>query len=488
MIETKATNDSDGARSTYVNAQIREKEVEFAEIELRLRRMVLELLQPSVKKTKELDYLVEELRNSSKTVEQQIREIMVDTSVTKNRVASIDCFYEMLDAEAKARQLTDKQLEDKIIAVSSDVEFKLMNTVEKDDKIQRKMEELEANLAKMETTNSTCFVELETKITDINRQTLQAQQDHDVRIGEQEIELSNLNLKIFGSDGLSRQLQTDQKMIRTEVDSIQKTIAIVSARALRTSDLEDTIDSLREQLTDFETDQNELSNNMTSMFQNLRDDIALKNSQAAARTATYMQKMRKEYQMELLENKGIREGIEQWKYQARTGNDEIKKEVDRMALRTEECLRIARIDIDQLLANSEIVKLKVEVDENTQRAYEKAERAFNGTQSLAEATTHITSVIKILLEATKLNFQMDDGLLDKMVKDKIMNKNILDGDSIVKVLKELRWSMINQASMALNEGPAKKTRLPTVYKPANGSQAHNDPFPGLQKSAPVSAR
>lgn len=445
----------------------REKEMEFAEIELRLRRMVLELLRPTVKKTKELDYSAIEMTKNYEKIQEEMAEFKAEQSAIRSRVGNINTFHEMFDNEVKKRQLFSTKVEEKLITLSADVEAKMLHRTEQDFKLERKVDQMEEDHEAFMTSSAAQNEALDEQIKELSQQVFTTRQEHDVRIGDQDMELSNLTLKIFGSDGLSRKLQEDQKLARAEIEMVQKNISAIAARATKSFDLEDTIEDIRKQLADLETDQTNLAESCTNMFKNLKDDISQKGCQTASRTAIYMQKMRKEYQQELLECHGMREDLDKLKFQTQAISEELKKAVERAGTRTEESLRIARIDIDMLMNNREIEWLKEEINENIQKIYEKAEKAFSGTQSLANATIHITSVIKMIMEAAKLNYQMDDGVLDILITENVLKSDILKGDSVVKVLKELRWSLINQASLALNQGPAKMTtRLPSLGKPS----------------------
>lgn len=418
-IQTTAQRTSTAAAAAAVADLMRlerEEEVKVAELESRLRTMVIEVLKPTIDRTSLLTNEYKRLSVNEQRLSQRMDGVCDQMERLKARVEAMDEFQRRLDQcwaredELEVRQQNHQRETEQRMEI-------LKNRIEmQDSKCARLQRAIELAIQDVESCTQRT-VELRNLMEEGFRDTSDKLYDEVRRLDEAikfvEKNLGNLRVEVWGPEDCSEEilppsLRRLDRQMRMATGLLQETVDDVT----KLKRLDQEMVQLRQQNVVIEDElgvaigsYRELAAKVDSMAQDMKDELRRVSNMMAAFSANLMQEVRQMSSGDVKTVKEMRLEIEGFVQETQEAMKRLHASLDANSRQVEAIIKEVRTDLEGL--DTRRKKDKQGLEEDMLRLRDRMGNVNDGSASALRGLEHISNVVSMSLQSERMSVALD---------------------------------------------------------------------------------
>eukprot|EP00929_Paragymnodinium_shiwhaense_P032649 TRINITY_DN18069_c0_g1_i1.p1 TRINITY_DN18069_c0_g1~~TRINITY_DN18069_c0_g1_i1.p1 ORF type:complete len:671 (-),score=226.57 TRINITY_DN18069_c0_g1_i1:228-2240(-) len=381
---------------------IAEREVEFAELETRIRKYNLDLLQPTIRKTSMMEQVVADLREEFSKTAALVAELTRTSAKVENQVLAVESFREEMSKWDSERREAQASFVENMSTMKQDLDM-FRYSLEREDasihSIQRTVDRAVEEIQRVQAASDTLQTHVNARIGQQNKLLNGTKADLEVRLIALETKHNRLSDELWGeATGLTK--------VTRDLSKTDETVAFLSKEILRmehekahVSQLEAIQGEVNRGIGETNANVFTLKKTLDTMLSDVKDHFKTATNTVAAHSATMLSEVRNSYQVELERSASLRSECTKFMDEARQEIKELSEQMNTSSASVANDLRLVKSDVD------EVSKLRKRDRGNTElearQLAEQVQLARKSADSMASAVEHLSTVITIMLESER---------------------------------------------------------------------------------------
>eukprot|EP00927_Polykrikos_kofoidii_P077729 TRINITY_DN74646_c0_g1_i1.p1 TRINITY_DN74646_c0_g1~~TRINITY_DN74646_c0_g1_i1.p1 ORF type:complete len:691 (-),score=166.17 TRINITY_DN74646_c0_g1_i1:57-2129(-) len=410
-----------------------EREVEFAEMETRIRKFNIELLTPTIRKISTTEKVLDDLWEQVRRTQSMLGELTHTSMKVEQQVAVVDSFREEMskwDAERVRMQL---HITETISLMKQEMD-QFRYTLEREDSsihsLQRTMDRTVGELTKVQASSDLMRNHVNHSIAQNTKLLNATKTDLEVKLITAETKLNRLSDELWGeATGLNK--------VTRHLAATDETVAFLSRELVRmekekanVSQLESVQEEVNSLIRETTSNVSILKKTLDTMIGDVKDHFRTATNTVAAHSAAMLSEVRASYQEELERSTQVRTDCVRFMKEAKSHIASLEAGIGRATNQTEEMMSKVATDVDEVSKLRRRDRSNVELEYKTIR--EQVAIARSSSDAVAKCLKHLREVMVMLLQseqaASALSVQ-DDSDRAKVALVGYRDKNATTGAS-----------------------------------------------------------
>jgi hypothetical protein len=391
------------AQSVFPTQQDREREVELAELETRILKKNLELIQPSIRKTSVMEQEMAELRAELHRSTMMITDLARVSIKVEEQVVVVESFREEMSKWENERRAVQAHVAEALSNMKLDLDAYRYSLERKDASIhgmERTMDRLVGELSKLQEGSEAVRQHVELRLAQTGKVLNSTKTDIEVKLITLETKQNRLSDELWGEvTGLARAIANIQKT-NDIVMSLSEGMKRMQTDKADVGQLEAVQDDVNELVRDANTTVTTLKTTVDSMVNDLKSHFNTATNTVAAHNATMLSEVRESYQKELNQAAELRHEVTRFMQDTQksvsrlenivdTGQEHTYDMVSKVSSEVEDLNKARRRDNTDYTLAGQTMKEQVRVVSNT-------------SESVGKCLEHISSVVAVMLKSDRV--------------------------------------------------------------------------------------
>lgn len=386
----------------------KEHELEIAEMETRLRQMVLELLKPTIHKTSRLTFELETLSEKVGQHSGQLEEMLELQQKVSQQMEMIDIFRD----EMAKRGADMRAFEAKCIEEQQSVRRELENFRHSFEQNKSVLAQLTRNVERAMSEVTMLQEELDKASKDLsdrldNQSKTQTEEFQRVHIRADGLEKAHYQLhdELWGEDTGLKKIEKDLgstnrsvRSILEEIEGLKKHKDILDALGSRQ-------DSCEEKLMTTQDISGNLQESVERVAEKTEHQLRDASNLMAAHSASLLKEVRGSLKEELGHSQRLRTDVMTFMRDTQTSMVELRCNLETTVSQTEAVAKEVRIDLEEVNSKRKIDKLSLEAELKAFR--QRIGGAFEHSEALLRGLEHIAGVLSVALQSERISAALD---------------------------------------------------------------------------------
>jgi len=379
-----------------------EREVEFAELEMRIRKYNLDLLQPTIRKTTLMEQVVEELREQVLKTSSTVGDLSRTSSKVDQQVIVVENFREEMARWDAERRQAQAQAAESLSVMKQDLDT-FRYALEREDSsihsIQRTVDRAVDEIQKVQAGADSLQHHVNSRIVQQNKLLNGTKADLEVRLISLETRHNRLSDELWGeATGLTK--------VTRDLSKTDETVAYISRELVRmehekahVTQLEAVQGEVNRGIGETNANVSTLKKTLDTMLHDVKEHFRTATNTVAAHSATMLSEVRSAYQEDLTRSAKLRTDCTSFMTDARSDIGRLEDTIGKTSGMME--AKVGKIQSDV----EEVGKLRKRDRGNTEveqkMLHEHVLNARGSSESMAKCLEHLSSVISIMLESER---------------------------------------------------------------------------------------
>jgi hypothetical protein len=394
-----------GAGTAHIggNAHEHEREIETAELETRIRRFNLELVQPTIRKVTLFEHEMADFRNELVRSTTMINDLARIANKVDEQVIVAQGFREEMGKWENERRTAQANTSETIANMNQDLDNFRYSLERKDAQIhsmQRTMDRMVGELSKLQEGNEALRHHVETRQAQHSKILNGAKTDLEVKIIALETKHHRLSDELWGEEtGLARATMNITKT-NDLVMSLSEEMKRMQHDKANVMQLEAVQDDVNELIRDANSNVTMLKQTVDTMVNDVKQHFKTATNTVAAHNATMLSEVRASYQEELSHTAKLRTDVMEYMKNTEANIKRLEETLDSGQGKTSEMVKIVSEQVDDLNRFRKRDNSEFSVQGLTMK--EQISKVSTSSETVAKGLEHLSSVLSILMNSNRV--------------------------------------------------------------------------------------
>eukprot|EP00921_Rhytidocystis_pertsovi_P013892 GHVQ01022582.1.p1 GENE.GHVQ01022582.1~~GHVQ01022582.1.p1 ORF type:complete len:525 (-),score=92.95 GHVQ01022582.1:258-1832(-) len=383
---------------------VREREVEFAEFETRMRKLIVDLLEPTIQRVSRQQVELDAVRSLLEKHTQSLAEVSLVAVKVQQQITAVEQFREEMNRWDLHRRSQESKVNEDTTLMKQELESFRYN-----------LERKEGTLESMQRTVDRVVSEIN-RAMDIQDQHKQHNDDRMDQLNKNfqgfrkdiEIQLISLESK---HNSLADELWGEETGLAKVTGELNRTNQIVSVLNEETKKLQkgkastDKLNSLQEEVNTSAatavSDISQLRTTVDKVVDQVKDHFKTAANTIAAHNATMLSEVRQSYTEELQHAARVRTDVISLMEETKNHLSNLGNTVDSSKEQTNAMVTEVRLDLEEL--NKKRKRDKSNQDIENRQLKKRLGGVFDNSDLVLKGLEHITGVLAVLLESDRVS-------------------------------------------------------------------------------------
>lgn len=380
-----------------------EREIEIAELETRIRRFNLELIQPTIRKATLMEHEMADLRAEVQNSSRQVQDLTQVAAKVDEQVVIVEGFREEMSKWENERRTGQAHVAETLASAKQDMDGFRYSLERKDAAIhsmQRTMDRLVGELSKLQEGSESLRQHLELRLAQTGKVLNSAKTDLEVKLIALETKHNRLSDELWGEEtGLARATMNITKT-NDLVMSLSEEMKRMQHDKANVTQLEGVQDDVNELIRDANCNVTVLKQTVDTMVNDVKQHFKTATNTVAAHNATMLSEVRSSYQEELDHAKALRTEVKQFMRDTQKSVDRLMGNVDTSQDQTAELVKKVSADVSELGRDRKLDNSNFQVAAQSMKS--EITKVSIGSEAVAKSLVHLTDVIGIMLKSDRV--------------------------------------------------------------------------------------
>jgi len=390
-----------------------EREIEIAELETRIRRFNLELMQPTIRRATSLEQEIQALRAEFQRSTLVLSDLARTSTKVEEQVVVVESFREEMNKWDSERRAVQAHIAESISNMKQDMDTFRYSLERKDSTIhsqQRTMDRVVGELSKLQETGEALRQQVDYRLNQQSQTINIAKTDLETQLVELQSKHNRLSDELWGEEtGLAR-ATANITNTNNLVMSLREEIQRMHFGKADVAQLEQVQDDVNELIRDANSNVTTLKQTVDTMVNDVKQHFKIATNTVAAHNATMIAELRSSYQEELSNAAKLRTEVGNFMRDTKKHIGTLENSVKHGHEQTSEMVKKVSSDVEKVSGERKRDNSMFEVCAQTMQ--EQLSRVYGSSETVARALEHLSSVISTMLEsdriASALSVQDDD--------------------------------------------------------------------------------
>jgi myosin heavy subunit len=380
-----------------------EREVEIAELETRIKRFNLDIVQPTIRKTAIMEKEVAALRNEVETNSNKLIELSTVANKVEEQVVTVESFREQMSKWDHERRAVQAHVAETLSSMRQDMDNFRYSLERKDSSIhsmQRTMDRLVGELSKVQEGSEALRQHVELRLAQTGKILNGAKTDLECKLIAQETKLNRLSDELWGEEtGLARatsQIKTTNDLVMSLSEEMKR----MQHDKANVSQLEAVQDDVKNLIHDANYSVSVLKQTVDTMVADVKAHFKTATNTVAAHNASMLSEVRESYQEEMRKSDALRTEVMQFMQETKENVSRIETTVGTSEEGMWGQVKKVSEDVGELSRNRKRDNDNFGLQGQTFK--EQISKVSSTSENVAKCLEHLGSIIAVMLKSERV--------------------------------------------------------------------------------------
>lgn len=380
-----------------------EQEIAIAELETRIRRFNLQLIQPTITKTMLMEQEMADLRGELQQSTARITDLTRVAIKVEEQVVSVEGFREEMSKWETERRAVQAHVAESLANQKQDLDSYRYSLERKDASIhslQRTMDRLVGELSKVQEGSEALRQHVELRLSQSGKVLNSSKTDLESKLIVLETKHNRLSDELWGEEtGLARATANITKT-NDLVMSLSEEMKRMQHDKANVTQLEAVQDDVNELIRDANLNVTMLKQTVDTMVNDVKAHFKTATNTVAAHNATMISEVRASYQEELSHTASLRTDVMQFMKETQANVERMERDVNDGQQQTSALVKKVSVDVDDLHRSRKRDNSEFNLDHLTMK--EQISKVSTSSETVAKCLEHLGSVMQIVLKSERV--------------------------------------------------------------------------------------
>lgn len=448
-------------------------EVMYAEMENRLRAMILEVLQPTIQKASLLQSEVENVKGIVSQHTKNINEVQLTQVKAQEQVSMIDHFKEEMGKWDQQRRYHEARVTEDQTFLKQELDGFRYNLEQKESALHhlnRGVDRAVAELNRLQEMQDSLKGLCEERLDESSKRVNATRAELEVQISSLELKHHALTDQLWGEEtGLAKVTGELHKTNKT-VEKLQQDMLQVQTGKAESEQLERLQEDVGQLVREANSSMTSLKQTVGNVVNDVKEHFRTASQTIAAHNAAFISEVRSSYRDELAQAAALRGEVQDFMNRTTTSISDLDNRVAESTVQTESLVKEVRADMEEL--NRKRKRDKTSVDIEMKNLKKRLGDVFENSDAVLKGMENLWKVLTMILEGERVQnaLELQDSLDRKRialmgVKDDELSLNRSYGTTPQQPRPEVRQLRTSGTSAS-----PRATTAPSGAKPKTGKQ------------------
>jgi len=390
----------------------KEREVEFAEFETRIRKFILELMENTIHKASMLSLDLASLRETVQKHGQELQNMASLSVKAEQQISIVEHFREELGKWDVQRRASEAKVAEEISVVKQELDSFRYNLERKESALhglQRSVDRVQGEMNRLQESQEALRRHCEKRLDQQSKAINGAKTDFEVKLLALETKHNNLSDELWGEEtGLAKvagELQKTNSIVTVLTEEMKK----VQRSKANVQQLERMQEEVNELIREANSNVAALKQTVGNVVNDVKEHFRTATNTIASHNAAMISEVRSSYQEELGNAANLRSDVMKFMQDTQRNISHLEEVVSHSHEQTEQMVKEVRIDVEDL--NRKRKRDKNTSDLESKGLKKRLNGVFETSDVVARGLEHLSSVLWSILQseraASALDFQDD---------------------------------------------------------------------------------
>lgn len=445
----------------------------YAEMENRLRAMILEVLQPTIQKASLLQSEVENVKGIVSQHTKNINEVQLTQVKAQEQVSMIDHFKEEMGKWDQQRRYHEARVTEDQTFLKQELDGFRYNLEQKESALHhlnRGVDRAVAELNRLQEMQDSLKGLCEERLDESSKRVNATRAELEVQISSLELKHHALTDQLWGEEtGLAKVTGELHKTNQT-VEKLQQDMLQVQTGKAESEQLERLQEDVGQLVREANSSMTSLKQTVGNVVNDVKEHFRTASQTIAAHNAAFISEVRSSYRDELAQAAALRGEVQDFMNRTTTSISDLDNRVAESTVQTESLVKEVRADMEEL--NRKRKRDKTSVDIEMKNLKKRLGDVFENSDAVLKGMENLWKVLTMILEGERVQnaLELQDSLDRKRialmgVKDDELSLNRSYGTTPQQPRPEVRQLRTSGTSAS-----PRATTAPSGAKPKTGKQ------------------
>lgn len=385
-----------------------EQEIAYAEIENRLRGMIVELMQPTVYRSSLLQAEVENLKGLVNQHTKGINDVSLAQTKAQQQVSMIDSFREEMGKWDVQRKASETKTSEELSGLKTELDGFRYNLEQKESALMhlnRSVDRTVAELNRLQDNQGKLDDSVEQRLDEASKRLNKATIELETKLSAFELKHDALTDELWGEEtGLAKVTGELHKTMKT-VTQLEADMVWVQEHKSEREDLQKVRVEVKDLVAEANSNMASLKMTVGNVVCDVKEHLRTASETLAAHNATFVNEVRTSYREELSKAAKLRSDIETFVEKVDANLADMEKEVNVGKERTETLVKEAHADIDTLNKKRKQDRTGFELE--IKQLKKRLGGVFDNSDTVIKGMDHMWGVLSVILEGERVQNAID---------------------------------------------------------------------------------
>jgi len=419
-------SEDDRAQSGYDERQA--LEVAMAQVEIRLRGAITELIQPTIQRTTLVVADLETIKNQVSQHTRGLQEVQLGQFKVMEQMSTIASFKEEMSRWDLQRRTHEAAIDEKTEAMQQKLEAYRYSLEQKESALHhlhRSVDRMatELNHAMEEQENQKEL--FENRLDAESRKINQVRSDIDVRLASMELKHNALTDELWGEETGLAKVAGELKKTNAVFGQLEESVLALQEGKAEAAQLDKLRAEVGKMVHEANTAVAEMRQSVGNVVNDVREHFRTASQTISAHNATFIGEVREQYQQELASAAKLRDEVQDFMAQVANNIDGLDARVAGAAAKADALAQEAREEVEEL--NRRRKSDKSSADNELKALKKRLGGVFENSDNVLRGIEHIYTIVRTMLESDLMQCSLE--MQDSIDKKKIALLGVKDDET-----------------------------------------------------------
>jgi chromosome segregation ATPase len=387
---------------------VKEREVEFAEFETRIRKFILELMENTIHKASMLSLDLASVRDTVQKHGQQLNDMASLSVKAEQQISIVEHFREELGKWDVQRRASEAKDAEEISVVKQELDTFRYNLERKESALhglQRSVDRVQGEMNRLQESQEALRRHCEKRLDQQSKAINGAKTDFEVKLLALETKHNNLSDELWGEEtGLAKvtgELQKTNSIVTVLSEEMKK----VQRSKANVQQLERMQEEVNELIREANSNVAALKQTVGNVVNDVKEHFRTATNTIASHNAAMISEVRGSYQEELSNAANLRSDVMKFMQDTQRNISHLEEVVSHSHEQTEQMVKEVRIDVEDL--NRKRKRDKNTTDLEHKGLKKRLNGVFETSDVVARGLEHLSSVLWSILQSERAASALD---------------------------------------------------------------------------------
>merc|ERR1719197_1637411 len=411
--------DAEGAGKGSGNVALpKEREVEFAEFETRMRKFLLGLMEPTIHKASAQQLEIDQIKAMVDKHAKSIQEVTLTSVKAEQQISIVEHFREEMSRWDVQRRGQEAKVAEELSLMKHELDGFRYNLERKEASIhglQRTVDRVTAEMNRLQDSQDQLRKYCEERIDSQSKSINSARADLEVKLISLETKHNSLADELWGEETGLAKVTGELSKTNLVVQQLTEEMKRVQEKKASLTQLAKVQEEVKELIREATSNVTSLKLTVGNVVSDVKEHFRTASNTIAAHNATMIAEIRGSYQEELDHSAKLRQEVMKFMQDTQAAIKHLEQVAQSSHDQTEAMVREVRLDVEEL--NRKRKRDKANADIENKALKKRLGGVFDNSDLVLKGLEHLSGVLAALLESNRMQAALE--LQDDMDRRKV---------------------------------------------------------------------